>query len=199
MGNPYKRRKPVGLLKDRLRANLWLPVPTCLGKNGHTGDLVKNYCHPCSAMDVIDLARRLDAMAEPLFPRLLSFKNHRFFIKAPGYTFWKTSTTTPQISQILPFKLKPQISGQESPLSTTAISFPKRRFWHLCCHHLCISHSILPLQLQGLLWCFHHTWHTARGTNHSLHVVLGTLKFCNDGLQTSWGKSPLVFSPGLSL
>lgn len=53
MGNPYnKRRKPVGLLKDSLRANLWLPVPTWFGKNCHTSDLVKT-TFPCSAMDVI--------------------------------------------------------------------------------------------------------------------------------------------------
>ena len=53
IGNPYnKRRKPVGLLKDSLRANLWLPVPTWFGKNCHTSDLVKT-TFPCSAMDVI--------------------------------------------------------------------------------------------------------------------------------------------------
>ena len=47
----------------------------------------------------------------------------------------------------------------------------------LCCHLLCISHSILPLQLQRLLWRLHHPRHpTSSATCDSLHVVCRRLE-----------------------
>jgi len=56
----------------------------------------------------------------------------------------------------------------------------------LCCHLLCISHSILPLQLQRLLWRLHHPRHpTSSATCDSLHVVVGALKLQGHGLKAN--------------
>lgn len=135
-------------------------------------------------MDVI-YSKARPSKVEPLFPRLLSFKNHDSSPKLLDTHFGRQ--IPPHLKYLKFYHSNPKYMDRKvikslinpPPLQSAS----KKR--HLCCHLLRISHSILPLQLQSLLWCFHHTWHTARGTNHSLHVVLCTLKFCNDGLQNS--------------